>query len=203
MLETLLSPLTDYFLGTVGDPSANVEAARSAASGEVLWSGVQLAGDGLREMMHKSTRNLVLWGLAVLGGFGVFLRAWSKRKGPEQEVDGLLLFLSVVLAVCGIGFGGLCLGLHEDLVAQAESGIAIEPTRVVLVRNGVRKDYPASALTVVTRDAPGGKVTLRFGEASTLRIDTGSSDFASLSKAVERLAETAGGKAPLRRGDLG
>ncbi len=33
MLETLLSPLTDYFLGTVGDPSANVEAARSAASG--------------------------------------------------------------------------------------------------------------------------------------------------------------------------
>ena len=73
MLDFVWNPLTDYLVASVGDPSPAIAAARSAAQGEVLWSGAQLSGGALRSLMEQSGINMTCAAAAVLLGLALFV----------------------------------------------------------------------------------------------------------------------------------
>ena len=72
-----------------------------------------------------------------------------------------------------------------------------------MARDGTRSDFPASALSMVSRNEGSRSVSLRFGASPTFRVGTDAEGYGGLTGAADRLAAAAGAQAPLKKDDLG
>ena len=201
MPQAITNIVTDWLMQGIPDGGDQLASVKAAAGDATLWVGTILAGAPLRRAVEGPVHTLYI--ASGLAAVALALMCLALFKGVRSNATGRLFllfgggFLSVSLLFGLNAYDSL--GRIRD---RATTAVAITPSRILLFDSDGRADIPATALTRVTRLNGEQAVTLRFQAFQSLRIEPGSEMFGLLG-AVNRLAEEAGSKAPLRRGTLG